>query len=44
MNSAVPILYVAMLGLCGLMIWHAIDIDRRFRAMDERMWNVENAQ
>lgn len=44
MKLAIISLYFVVLMLCGILILHAMEIDRKFRAMDERMWNVENAQ
>ena len=34
----------AVLFVLGMSIWGAIDTDRKFRAVDARMWNMENAQ
>ena len=36
--------WIMMLALWGVILWLSLDVDRKFRAMDERMWNVENAQ
>lgn len=35
---------IAVLLVVGLSLWNFIDIERKFKFVDERMWNVENAQ
>ena len=40
----IGILFFAIGVLGCLIIWMALDIDHKFKVMDERIWNVENAQ